>query len=114
VRKERRRDVPESIRGDEDAQAFFGILAGELKIVAGEQVTDDEAASIAFDVIGIIKSHLIVGIWSNEVAQNKLSNEIDDYFFDVLRDERGVDLSWEVLDDLELKILDLARARLAT
>ena len=31
ARKDRGRDVPESIRGDEDAQAFFGILDGQLK-----------------------------------------------------------------------------------
>jgi type I restriction enzyme, R subunit len=40
-------------------------------------------------------------------------NAIDDYFFDVLRDEKGFDLPVEVLDDLELKIMDLARARFA-
>lgn len=113
ARKDRGRDVPESIRGDEDAQAFFGVLEGQLKIKDDEPVAGDEAASIALEIIDIIKSHLIVDIWSNEVAQNKLRNDIDDYFFDVLRDERGVDLPVEVLDDLELKIMDLARARFA-
>jgi len=110
ARKDRGRDVPESIRGDEDAQAFFGVLEGQLKIKDDEPVAGDEAASIALEIIDIIKSHLIVDIWSNEVAQNKLRNAIDDYFFDVLRDERGIDLPVEVLDDLELKIMDLARA----
>ena len=33
--------------------------------------------------------------------------------FDVLRDEKGVELPVEVLDELELKIMDLARARFA-
>ncbi|WP_325063342.1 type I restriction endonuclease subunit R [Halovulum marinum] len=113
ARKDRGRDVPESIRGDEDAQAFFGVLEGQLKIKDDEPVAGDEAASIALEIIDIIKSHLIVDIWSNEVAQNKLRNAIDDYFFDVLRDERGVDLPVEVLDDVELKIMDLARARFA-
>lgn len=113
ARKDRGRDVPESIRGDEDAQAFFGVLEGQLKIKDDEPVSGDEAASIALEIIDIIKSHLIVDIWSNEVAQNKLRNAIDDYFFDVVRDERGVDLPVQVLDDLELKIMDLARARFA-
>jgi type I restriction enzyme R subunit len=113
ARKDRGRDVPESIRGDEDAQAFFGVLEGQLKIKDDEPVAGDEAASIALEIIDIIKSHLIVDIWSNEVAQNNLRNAIDDYFFDVLRDDRGVDLPLEVLDDLELKIMDLARARFA-
>jgi type I restriction enzyme R subunit len=113
ARKDRGRDVPESIRSDEDAQAFFGILDGQLKTKGEELVAGAEAASIALEIIGIIKSHLIVDIWSNEVAQNNLRNAIDDYFFDVLRDEQGIDLPVEVLDDIELKIMDLARARFA-
>lgn len=113
ARKDRGRDVPESIRGDEDAQAFFGVLDGQLNTKDNEPVAGDEAASVALEIIDIIKSHLIVDIWSNEVSQNNLRNAIDDYFFDVLRDERGVDLPVEVLDDLELKIMDLARARFA-
>lgn len=113
ARKDRGRDVPESIRSDEDAQAFFGILDGQLKTMGEEPMAGAEAASIALEIIGIIKSHLIVDIWSNEVAQNNLRNAIDDYFFDVLRDEQGIDLPVEVLDDLELKIMDLARARFA-
>ena len=113
ARKDRGRDVPESIRGDEDAQAFFGILNGQLKTEGDELVAGDDAAAIAQQIIDIIKSHLIVDIWSNEVAQNNLRNAIDDYFFDVLRDEKGVELPVEVLDELELKIMDLARARFA-
>ncbi|MCC1493527.1 type I restriction endonuclease subunit R [Cognatishimia sp. F0-27] len=113
ARKDRGRDVPESIRGDEDAQAFFGILDGQLKTEGDELVVGDDAAAIAQQIIDIIKSHLIVDIWSNEVAQNNLRNAIDDYFFDVLRDEKGVELPVEVLDELELKIMDLARARFA-
>jgi type I restriction enzyme R subunit len=113
ARKDRGQDVPESIRGDEDAQAFFGILDGQLRTKGDSLVGGDDAAAIAQQIIDIIKSHLIVDIWSNEVAQNNLRNAIDDYFFDVLRDEQGIDLPVEVLDDLERKIMDLARARFA-
>jgi type I restriction enzyme R subunit len=40
-----------------------------------------------------------------------MNNAIDDYFFDVLRDEKGIELSLEDIDDLEHKIMDVARAR---
>jgi type I restriction enzyme, R subunit len=77
----------------------------------GSPIEADEAATIALTIIDIIKAHHIVDVWSNDIAQNKMRNAIDDYFFDVLRDERGIELPVEVMDDLELKIMDLARAR---
>jgi len=113
ARKDRGRDVPDSIRGDDDAQALFGLLEGRLARQEGDSLTPDEGASIALDVTKIIQSHLIVGIWSNEVAQNNLRNAIDDYFFDVLRDTMQIELPMDQLDDLEQRIMDLARARFA-
>lgn len=113
ARKDRGRDVPHSIRGDDDAQALFGLLEGRLARQEGAALAPDEGASIALDVTKIIRSHLIVGIWSNEVAQNNLRNAIDDYFFDVLRDTMQIELPMEQLDDLEQRIMDLARARFA-
>ena len=111
ARKDRGRDVPDAVKGNDDGQAFFGLLEGSLTTQAGEPVERDDTAQVALDVIGIIKTHHIVGVWSNEVAQNNMRNAIDDYFFDVLRDEKGVGVPVEMLDDLEQKIMDLARAR---
>lgn len=111
ARKERGHHVPERLRGDEDGQALFGILDGQLQTRDEAAVAGDEAAVISLDIIEIIRSHLIVDLWSNEVAQNDLRNAIDDYFFDVIRDQKGVDLPVEVLDELEQKIMNLARAR---
>lgn len=82
-----------------------------IACAAGEPIEREDAAQVALDIIGIIKAHHIVGVWSNEVAQNNMRNAIDDYFFDVLRDEKGVGVPVEMLDDLEQKIVDLARAR---
>jgi len=113
ARKDRGREVPESIRGNEDAQAFYGVLDAQLTTKDGAQVSGDDAALIAVDIVEIIKTHLIVDIWSNDVAQNNLRNAIDDFFFDILRDRRGIELPVEILDDIELKIMDLARARFA-
>jgi type I restriction enzyme R subunit len=111
ARKDRGREVPEAIKGNDDGQAFFGILEGTLATDDGTPINSDEVASIALTIIDIIKSHHIVDVWSNDIAQNKMRNAIDDYFFDVLCDERGIELTHEVMDDLELKIMDLARAR---
>lgn len=89
------------------------MLDAQLTTNDGAQVSGNDAALIALDILEIIKAHLIVDIWSNDVAQNNLRNAIDDFFFDVLRDQKGIDLPVQVLDDIGLKIMDLARARFA-
>lgn len=111
ARKDRGRDVPNAVKGDDDGQAFFGLLEGRLMSQAGEAVEREETAQVALDIIDIIKAHRIVGVWSNDVAQNNMRNAIDDYFFDVLRDQKGVGIPVDMLDELEQKIMDLARAR---
>ena len=73
--------------------------------------SEEDAADVARTIVSIIRQHHIVDVWSNEVAQNNMRNAIDDYFFDVVRDEKGIDIPVEHLDELELQIIDVARAR---
>jgi type I restriction enzyme, R subunit len=41
----------------------------------------------------------------------QLRNAIDDYFFDVVRDQKRIEIPVEQLDELEFQIMDVARAR---
>lgn len=109
--KDRGRRVPEALRGNDDGQAFFGVLESKLVRRDGTALDETDTAEVALDLIGIVRAHHIVDIWSNEVAQNQLRNAIDDYFFDVLRDQKDVALDVETLDTLELDLMKLARAR---
>ena len=61
ARKDRGREIPEPIRGNEDSQAFYGVLDAQLTTKGGAQVSGDDAALIALDIVEIIKAHLIVG-----------------------------------------------------
>jgi type I restriction enzyme R subunit len=111
ARKDRGSDLPESVKGNEDGQAFFGILDGTLVGADQKPIERVETAQIALAIIGIIKDHHIVDVWSNDIAQNNMRNAIDDYFFDVLRDQKHIALPVDVMDDIEQKVMDLARAR---
>ena len=102
--KDHGRQLPVSIKGNDDAAAFYGILEPLI-------TPNDEAADVALSVIDIIKSHLIVDVWSNDLAKNKMRNAIDDYFFDVVRDQKGVAFDDDQLDTVQTKIMNLARAR---
>jgi type I restriction enzyme R subunit len=111
ARKDRGQDVPEVIQSDEDGQAFYGILNGVLVDASGTPVNKEEIAQIALALIDIIKEHYIVDIWRNDVARNNMRNAVDDYFFDVLRDRKQIDLPIGKLDELDEQIMSLARAR---
>ena len=111
TKKDRGRAIPASIKHDDDAQACFGLLDGMLMRKGGGAIDAEETAEIAQSLMTIIKSHLIVDVWSNEVAQNEMISAIEDYCFDVLRDEKEILLSDATIDDLEQKVMNLARAR---
>ncbi len=111
AKKDRGGALPESIRDDDDSQAFYGLLKASLSQLNDLRLSDTAIAEIACSIIDIIKQHHIVGVWSNDIAQNRMRNAIDDFFFDVLRDERDLDLSLEMVDDLEQRIMGLARVR---
>lgn len=114
ARREHDGGIPSSLKGDDDAQAFFGVLNAVLGPdgkAAGTELDADEIAHVARAVLGIIKQHHIVDVWTNDIACSAMQNAIDDYFFDVVRDEKGVTLAPEQLDDLQQRIMDLARAR---
>ena len=111
ARRDRGEGMPQVLRGNDHAQAVFGILKERLCGNHGIQVHHGEVAAMALAVMEIIQAHLMVGIWSNEEAQNTLRNAMDDFFFDVVRDQKGIAVPEEILDELQRDVMDLARAR---
>lgn len=105
--------VPELIRQDPDAAAVYGAFEGLLidAADAGQPVVGDELAGIARDVVRMVLDHLIVGIWSNDVARNKLLNALDDYFWDELGGRRNIVMTGDVTDALQQHVLRIAEAR---
>lgn len=110
--------VPAAIAGNADAQAVFGVVEEVLAnkgekspIIDPMEIDDDMLATISLEILALITNKLIVGLWSNEVAQNVLKNALDDYFIDELRDSAGLELPFEVIDRLQQDLMTLARAR---
>ncbi len=103
--------MPDAIKGDADAQAFFDLLSGIHLHSGGGPIERSELAGMAQEVVELVGSRVIVGIWSNESAQDEIRNAIDDYLCDTLRDARRIDLSGELIEKIEAEIMRLARAR---
>ncbi|GAA1211141.1 HsdR family type I site-specific deoxyribonuclease [Rhodoglobus aureus] len=110
--KARGMGLPRLIRDNDDAAALFGSLQGLLVDASSEApVESDEVAIIAVEILDIVRAHLIVGVWTNEVAQNKMLNALDDYFWEELEAKRHIALPEGLPDELQAGIITIAKAR---
>jgi len=105
-------DIPDKLSGNEDAMAYFGVLKPFLeKHELGEEDLESAAADTAIAIHGILEKHKKVHFWDDEDAQKQAINEIDDYLYDELKRERGIELSLDQMDDIIEKVLQVAKHR---
>jgi type I restriction enzyme R subunit len=105
-------DIPDKLTGNEDAMAFFGVLKPFLeKHELGEEDLESAAADTAIAIHGILEKYKKVHFWDDEDAQKQAVNEIDDYLYDDLKTERGIELSLDQMDDIIEKVLQVAKHR---
>jgi len=105
-------DIPDNLSGNEDAMAYFGVLKPFLEIhELGEEDLESAAADTAIAIHGILEKHKKVHFWDDEDAQKQAVNEIDDYLYDELKTERGIELSLDQMDDIIEKVLQVAKHR---
>ncbi|MCB1379508.1 MAG: type I restriction endonuclease subunit R [Alphaproteobacteria bacterium] len=108
-------DIPESVRDDPLARAFFGCIQETLKDVQGNGNAEDDkvSAEAARQLVDIVHNHRRVE-WANDPdVENAIRNEIDDYMFDVIRGEHKVPISTEAIDTLIDRLLMVARRQTA-
>ncbi|MBU2646980.1 HsdR family type I site-specific deoxyribonuclease [bacterium] len=105
-------DIPDKLSGKEDAMAYFGVLKPFLeKHELSEEDLESTAADTAISIHSILEKHKKVHFWDDEDAQKQAVNEIDDYLYDELKTERGIELSLDQMDDIIEKVLQVAKHR---
>ena len=57
------------------------------------------------------EKYMKVHFWDDEDAQKQAMNEIDDYLYDELKTERGIELSLDQMDDIIEKVRLVAKHR---
>ncbi len=100
-------DVPEALQGNDDAMAFYGILKPYFDASAEETACDTALA-----ISNIIRHHWKVNFWDDLDAQKQAMNDIDDYLYDQVKGERGIELGTEQMDEIIDKSMQLARHRM--
>ncbi|MBO8092566.1 MAG: type I restriction endonuclease subunit R [Prosthecochloris sp.] len=132
-------DIPDKLSGNEDAMAYFGVLkpfltakdtksskklepqntrknteAAQNNSALSTQhstLAEEAAADAALVICGILEKHKKVHFWDDEDAQKQAVNEIDDYLYDELKTNRGIELSLDQMDDIIEKVLQVAKHR---
>ena len=105
--------LPEKLRDHEVAKALYGVLSESFRGHVQEAEEGREmSADAAIRVDEIILEERIVSWTSNADVQNRMKNRIEDYLHE-LKQEAGIDLSFEEIDVILEKCLDIARRRYA-
>jgi type I restriction enzyme, R subunit len=114
VVRPRHDDVPQYLRGNDTAVAFYHAIEKHLASVnaQGADVRTD-AAEAAETMLDIIAKRRVVNWMQRDDIQNEMRNDLDDYLFDVMRDGKGHPLTPDLMDEIIDRILSVARARLA-
>jgi type I restriction enzyme R subunit len=106
VRDHRDVDIPETLRDNDVAQAFYGVVYESVN-----QKNNDKnvSAKIALDVDAIIQRNRVVDWHLKSDVQNKMLNEIEDY----LADETSLGLNYDEIDLVMDKVINIAKRRYA-
>ena len=105
-------DVPESIRNNDEACAYFGLIKPYfMPHNLDGQLVDSVSAATSVAIQKIIDFHWKVDFWDDTDAQRKTENDIDDFLYDKIKEEYGVSLSTEHMDEIIEKAMQIARHR---
>jgi type I restriction enzyme, R subunit len=115
VRRPKHDDVPADVRADEHAVAVFNSLDNAMAGIVGPQGGNIRPvlAAAALELVSIVKTLKVVNWTENVDVQNAMRNRMDDYFFDVIRDQHGIELTPDQIDAIVDSVLKVARARMA-
>ena len=109
----KRDDVPEEIRENEDAAAYYGVAL--TAFMYGNKCDVETAKRLAIKTALFacesFEKNNKVQFWNDMDAQNRVRNEIDDLLFDEIRVREVLGWSNENIDSFEDKIMNVARHR---
>lgn len=103
-------DVPESITGNDEACAYYGMAKGYFGN-EGLEVREESIAYMASHFQQAFEQEKVVDFWNNQNAVNKVTNRIDDFFYDELEKNQGITLTSAQMDEIIEKTMQIAKSR---
>lgn len=104
---------PEELTNNLDALPFFDLLKPFVeKYTQDAEAIQSITADAALAIYNIIDKRIIVDWVNNEDVQKDIMNHIDDYLYDVMRDEHNIQLESNEMDEIIQQCLHLAKHRM--
>ncbi len=82
--------LPDAVDAVKGSDVFYRNLREDFKKFG---IVEDEFIVITLDIFGIVKAEAIVDFYKNLDVKRHIMNMLDDYLYDVVKKEKGVDLS---------------------
>lgn len=98
-------DIPETIRRQKALHPFFRSLQSGLKAHA---VPEERLCEMTRAMASLIDTHKIVDWWRNIEVERQVRTELEDYLFDVVKEQIGVPLSAGEIERLTSVVWELA------
>jgi type I restriction enzyme R subunit len=105
-------DIPESLADREVAKAFFGLAKeGLTDKFEDDTVLKSISADIAIAADDIIKQHIVVD-WQIKIdVPKRMFHLIGDYLIDEVRNKYHLQMTFEEIDNIAERIVDVAKIR---
>ncbi len=110
IRNRKDDGLPEAIRQRDVAKAFYGVVREALASHGGDGDLKEVIADVAVRIDDAVLRERIVNWTTNTDVQNRMRNDIEDALFDA-KSTTGLDLSFDEIDLILEKCLDIARRR---
>ena len=98
-------DIPESIRTRKELHPYYRGIGAKLEAVAIDQA---QMCTLVAAVHQLVESHKIVDWHCNIEVERRVRIELEDYLFDVAKEELGVPLDSEAIEGIIALVWNLA------
>ena len=97
-------DIPQEIRPNKRLHPYYRLLRQDLK----GKATQSQISIISEKIDEIIQKEKIVDWKDNIEVKRKTRDQLEDYFFDTVKGEMGIDISIEYIDSMIENVWNLA------
>jgi type I restriction enzyme R subunit len=105
-------DAPESIRSNDEACAYYGVIKPYfMKYEAETREIESVSTETSLAIQRIVESHWKVDFWTDDAAQKSAINDIDDFLYDEVNGKFDMALSLEQMDEIIEKTMLIAKSR---